>query len=285
MGDELIFQVLESVAARIEVLLRNGTAKLPEKDYESLKEDAYSLYNMFQESGQYSNGVKAMSETERNRLLDLAVKLHNKCRNLSSSHLEVRAILRASCAWMFATFGDRHYRVSIIVMKLMRKSGDDMHLVGNSKYALECWVAASNLWHYIKSTPSIDQLPPLEVQDLKLSIFNCYLGILKTKGQEGDRKNTQEALANLQAAMELLPFVSFTNRIGLAQVLVSIASTFAVSKELQNDAINMYNKCVEILDASKLNDYGESSAEAKYKVNNLRLRCFLSMAYLYISDE
>lgn len=276
-----IVTTMDQIIVKIEVMLRGGSMKLTDDDVDDLKHDAYDIYALFRK-GHNMN----LSEEYKRQLLEISIKLHNKIRNLSNSLIEIRAILKAACAWAFAALSEKHDKVSVIVIRLLRKAGEELTHIKIMDKAFDCFIAATNLWKTVENAHYIDQLPPLEVQDLKLAIFFCHLQVLKLLSAEDGKTN--EIKEHLQAAMNLSPYVSIKNRFNLAELMAGIASQLSMKNQFHSAAINLFDKCIDILDSKDLNLENNASAEVEMKlkhVNTVKMRCYLSMSFIFLLDE
>lgn len=281
-----IIETINRIISKSEIMLRGGHSKMTEDEIESIKLDSYRLYDVFHNGSEIMDLVNRISEETKRSFLEAFIKLHNKIRNLPSNLMETRAVLKASCAWAFATLSEKHDKVSIIVIKLLRKAGEELVLIHIDDKALDCFAVAINLWRTIQNASYIDQLPPLEVQDLKLAIFSCHLQVLKLLNLENG--TTMEIKDHLQSAMELLPFVSIKNRLSLAELLADIASRLSTKKQFHSSSISIFDKCIEILDSKELQreNMSANDTEDKWKhANTIKLRSYLSMAYIFLIDE
>jgi hypothetical protein len=284
-----LIETMNRIITNSEVMLRGGLSRASEEELEQTKADSYRLYRYFHHGDGIGKLLEKISDGSKRNLLELSIRLHNKIRNLPSSLIETRAILKAACAWAFATLSERHDKVSIIVIKLLRKAGEEMFHINLHEKALDCFEVAINLWSTIESAPYIDQLPPLEVQDLKLAVFFCHLQILKLVNL--DTESIKSIKQYLQSCFELLPYVSTKNRLTLAESLADIASKLSGKKEFQQSSISIFDKCVEILNSHDLmadkphSASNESEQKRLQMASALKLRCYLSMAYIFLINE
>jgi hypothetical protein len=150
---------------------------------------------------------------------------------------------------------------------------------------MDCFLVATNLWSAVQNASYIDHLPPLEVQDLKLSIFSSHLQILKLTNLEDN--SVVKMKEHLQCALSLLPYLNIKNKLNLVEILASIASKLSIKKEFNTVAINIFDKCIEIMDNKEVphNNVDTQEQEAKWKqTNTIKLRCYLSMAYMFLMN-
>lgn len=107
--------------------------------------------------------------------VNIAVRLHNKVRNLAPAvHAELRAIAKACAAWMLMLFNQPVPKSLCAVIKLLSRAGQEMQPFSEA-IALKCCGAATGLWTRISVQTLSQMMPPLELQDIKIAVFQAYL--------------------------------------------------------------------------------------------------------------
>jgi hypothetical protein len=104
-----------------------------------------------------------------------AVRLHNKVRNLSPvAHAELRAIAKACAAWMLMLFNQPVPKSICAVIKLLSRAGQETQPFSDS-IALKCCTAATDLWVRISIQILSQTMATLELQDIKVAVFQAYI--------------------------------------------------------------------------------------------------------------
>ena len=107
--------------------------------------------------------------------VNAAVRLHNKVRNLAPvAHAELRAITKACAAWMLMLFNQPVPKSLCAVIKLLSRAGQETQPFSES-IALACCKAAINLWGRVSLQTLSQMMPPLEIQDIKIAVFQAFL--------------------------------------------------------------------------------------------------------------
>lgn len=104
-----------------------------------------------------------------------AVRLHNKVRNLSPvAHAELRAIAKACAAWMLMLFNQPVPKSICAVIKLLSRAGQETQPFSDS-ISLKCCTAATDLWVRISIQILSQTMATLELQDIKVAVFQAYI--------------------------------------------------------------------------------------------------------------
>jgi hypothetical protein len=286
MNLKSVNDTIEKISSQIEIILRSGASKLTEMELNELIVHADSLYKYFHDKS-IQEKIGLLSNEEKKEYIESAIRIHNKARNLPQSLLRLRASVKAACAWTFASFGENFEKTVPIIIKLLSKCGHDFESCGEYEKSKECFESVVGLWQTSKTSSRFQKLAPLEAQDAKLSIFNCNIALLtyyKSHLKDFDETLLKKLKSTIANAMELLPYLSFTNKMSLLSIILDIASSLAVQKSQHNEAIQLYTKCIAIL-GLKNSETPENGIVIQDKENRFKLRCYLSLAYLYISLE
>jgi hypothetical protein len=160
---------VETIVKLVEILLRGGS--LNEKsaqDSNILLNESYSVLKW------YSCGNQPIpSDIERKDGLNLAIKLHNKSKNLTSnSQVQLKNILKAISGHMLLFYGDNSPKVFCPVIKILTVAGKDLqHCAPALDTSFQCLSAVVKIWSMSNITAIQQTLPPLELQEMKIAVF------------------------------------------------------------------------------------------------------------------
>lgn len=110
--------------------------------------------------------------------MNLAVKLHNKVKNLPSNQLlmEIKFILKAAAGYMLVYYGCKSWKVICPTIKILSSVGKDLQKFDSYlPLALSCTSSAIKLWNNSNGIMLQDLLSSLEYQDMKILVFQVFL--------------------------------------------------------------------------------------------------------------
>ena len=159
----------------------------------------------------------------RKHWLSIAIKIHNKIRNLSSIHyVEVKNVLKAAAAIMISVYGEETPKSICIAIKLLSKAAHDIavhlkktasardfisteQLVQLSEKAdslvVQCSSTAIRLWSTSNSVAAQKLLPPVEYQDMKMAAYQAYLDQALALSRQSTSANQDSIRKALSGAM------------------------------------------------------------------------------------
>lgn len=120
-----------------------------------------------------SNECADKKDDNNEEIINLAIKLHNKVRNLPScaQNLELRNILKAASGYMLANHGRNNAKIITPAVKILSSAGKELQRCENAQVAsLLCTTSAIQLWTEM-STAIMQLDTPLEFQDMKVLVF------------------------------------------------------------------------------------------------------------------
>lgn len=92
-----------------------------------------------------------MSDSSKTRMVNTAVLLHNKVRNLSTNgvYREIKSLIRAASAWILSKYGQKTQKVLCTCIKLHTRCATDLGLFDSSsaqQFALRSANEAISSW-------------------------------------------------------------------------------------------------------------------------------------------
>ena len=143
-----------------------------------------NMYNLFEHLNSASLNRECSAVEDKNLRVTAAVRLHNKVRNLAPvAYAELRAVAKACSAWMLMLFNQPTPKSLCAVIKLLSRAGQETELYSES-ISLKCVTATIDLWSKISLHTLSRIMAQLELQDVKIAVFQAYLkkaNILMTK--------------------------------------------------------------------------------------------------------
>jgi hypothetical protein len=302
---------IETIIGMVETILRGKTSSVNMQDLLCL---SFKCYDFFSSTDADASNLSPSIKT---KFLEHGVKLYNKIRNLTAIHLEIRSNLKATCAWIFGSFGESSSKVFSICLKLLAKCGEDFSKISKespsvspeayNQKALRCYSAALSLWNHSEEIELYNQLPPLEVSEIRLSIFRCLLGRIRLVGTttKDEQHPLKELKKDISKAAEMIPTFHLRYRLSLVELIYDIispqngrffTSDLASSESssstfsLNQDVISYYTLCLDILEIpndpkvteGKTDDFPVAEERLLYNRKvDLSVRAYLSLAFLY----
>lgn len=292
---DTIIPDIDKIMSKLELLLRGGQSKIQSNEIQELLILSNKIYlfffNIVSKGNEYNSNQK-------NQFLELAVKLHNKARNLTSQNLtEIRTILKASCAWMFIIFGDKNSKILSTIIKLLTKCGEEFHLNHkNNRCASECYNSVCILWSNSNDIPIYNDLPPLELQEIKLAVFRSLIGKINIE-INNDEKNFEikKIKQNFASILSLVSGLHIRYRLLIIDRLLKVGHKCADLKMNLRDALHFITIALDLLDNVKIdelincNDDNVVSSkvvdEFKEQIIEYKIKSFLMLVYIYSETD
>lgn len=275
---------LEEILSRLEQVLR-GHVKAGSKELNELYELSLSAYNSVS-CPSFSELISSSLPSVGSHLLEQGIKLHNKCRNLAANHhIQIRSLLKATSAWIFHLTAGKNGKAYATVLKLLTKCGDDFYeSCNNPKNALECFNAVTILWNELNDEMKIDELPPLELQEIKVGVFRSITSRLKLLLDQSPFEMKEEMKKNISIAMELASFVPLRYRLLFVDILLVVGSNAADLLDAKEDALQFFGMGISILDSSiqadEANDHEqEDNTVCLRTAYEMKLKAYLAMIF------
>ena len=278
---------VDVVFKQVEGLLRNANSKA----ISDTARISARLLNWFS-SLDAADEVYSLSDKQKSSHLEIAVKLHNKARNLVAVPLtEVRTLLKATSAWMLTLYGGEKAKTYVAAIKILSKCGQEFSAL-HPTIAQQCFLSTIDNWK--KATSKSIQLDasPLELEDLKTAVFWSYVEVVRCRSNldvddyEHTRKHISEAIEIMQTLPSRLKFT-------LAEEVMTVAYriTEQESQQLLMDESTYYFKTVlHIIDSAMLPDSNvegitSSSTSSIVKIDMLKVKINAQLALSFIYME
>lgn len=172
---ELFDNLLTNVEKQIELIIRGGSTAGQNPggaDNGLLFGDVRELFHHLTSDSLLKEAADIGDKTA---MVNAAVRLHNKVRNLSPTvHAELRAVAKACAAWILMLFNQPVPKSLCAVIKLLSRAGQETQPFADD-IALKCCTAATSLWKRINIQTLSQMMPSLELQDIKIAVFQTYL--------------------------------------------------------------------------------------------------------------
>jgi hypothetical protein len=283
---------IDRILKRLETLLRTSQSKATQQDVQELVGYAYRIFDYFHDVVVHKR--EQVQVDNSNDYVELAVKLHNKVRNLNLPMLSIaKNLLRATAAWMFILFGEKTSKILSIIIKLLSKSGEELCRHEETKsYGLNCFNACIVLWKTSGEVPTYDQLPALELQDTKFCVFKSLQGVIINSNIAKMEINDIKQVASF--GLDIAESLDDRFQLSLVDTLFKIGHQLA-SGENKIDAIHFLNLGISILRkpifqnilhtdvVDHSSSEGHSSLVRTYL--DLRVRVYLALVYIYTDIE
>jgi hypothetical protein len=264
-----------------------------------LRKKAVNLLSWYSTS-QAIDEFESCGDSEKSDALAMAVKLHNKSRNLTSPvHAEIRTSLKATSAWMLSLYGGDKIKVLSAVISILSKSGEELSLIDDhdhAELAVKCLSGAVIYWNRVVALSLHKTLSPIELQDMKLAAFYAYLEKAKLIWHRGG--SVPEIKKAISGAAELMQTLPPRAKLTFAERVIAITKDMAQSSKLLEETIHNFKLALNAVDSALLPSTGcdmdaecgggeganttlTQAADARI----LRLHLQLSLAFLYMQAK
>ena len=236
---------IDTVLKKLEVFLRSSQSKADPQEIQELVGYAYRIFDYFHNV--VVNKKEEVRVDNNQDYVELAVKLHNKVRNMTVPSLSIaKNLLRACAAWMFILFGDKTSKILSIIIKLLSKSGEDLCRCEETKaYGLHCFNACIILWKSSGDVNLYDQLPALDLQDTKFCVFKSLQGVIMNSNIATMDISDIKQVASF--GLELAESLDDRFQLSLVDTLFKIGHQLTNQDNNKNDALYFLNLAINIL--------------------------------------
>lgn len=310
-----IFYEVENISNTIEVILRG---KIHTIDVPKFLTGLDQIYDYFHE--RCKADFKEVNGTNKNKYLEIGVKLQNKIRNLNANnlqYLEIRTVIRAICCWIFLYFGELNPKSYLIILKVLAKCGYDFHHhlaesssseLFNTKEkmiyrALVCYDTQLKLFEGADDLQVYHRLPPLEIQEIRMAVFRSIVGSMKIlfdlgghpdwiENEEVGRKERlmSELHRLMQLARTLVPSLHLRYRICLVELLFEITrENLSHEQGVAHEAISYYTSALDILEIPNDRIHESEDREEEASLNRRKLdlesRAYLGLSFIHAENK
>ena len=171
-----LHSIVGKVEKQVESIIRGGSVGgqvIPTQNGRSMVVE--NVRELFEYLIAPSSQINFTNVDDKTVEVNNAVRLHNKVRNLSPiAHAELRAIAKACAAWMLMLFNQPVPKSICAVIKLLSRAGQETQTFSDS-ISLKCCTAATDLWKRINIQILSQTMATLELQDIKVAVFQAYM--------------------------------------------------------------------------------------------------------------
>lgn len=173
---ERLDSLLLTTEKQVELIIRGSSAARStssNQHEESLV--TKNMYNLFEHLNSAALNRECSAVEDKNLRVTGAVRLHNKVRNLAPiGHAELRAVAKACSAWMLMLFNQPTPKSLCAVIKLLSRAGQETEPYSVT-ISLKCVTATLELWSKLSINSLSQIMAQLELQDVKIAVFQAYL--------------------------------------------------------------------------------------------------------------
>lgn len=283
---------VEPCIQKVEQLLRGGGAAGSVAT--ELRKEAVELLSWYSSTAAIDE-FEDSSDSTKSEMLALAVKLHNKARNLTSqAHGTIRTCLKATAAWMLSIYGGDKSKVLSAVTSILSKSGEELASMDEfAEPALKCLSGTILYWNRASALSLHTALSPVELQDMKLSVF--WASLEKAKLLWSRTGAVDEVRKTISVAAELMQTLPSRTKLSFAERVATIAKDMAQKSDHVQDSIHMFKMALNGVDSALLpvvhvvseaeGDGVEGRQVPPVEARILRLNVQLSLAFLYMQAK
>ena len=173
---ERLDSLVLTVEKQIELIIRgNSNTRSISSNQQEETLVTKNMYNLFEHLISALLNRESSAVEDKNQRVTAAVRLHNKVRNLAPiAYAELRAVAKACSAWMLLLFNQPTPKSLCAVIKLLSRAGQESEPY-SEKVSLKCITATIDLWSKINLHSLSQIMAQLELQDVKIAVFQAYL--------------------------------------------------------------------------------------------------------------
>jgi len=279
-----MFEEVDAVFKHVEGLLRNANIKA----ISDTARIAMKLLHWFS-SLDAADEVYSLSDKQKSSHLEIAVKLHNKARNLVAAPLtEVRTLLKATSAWMLTLYGGEKAKTYVAAIKILSKCGQEFSAV-HPMIAQQCFLSTIDNWKKASSKSIQLDASPLELEDLKTAVFWSYIEVIRcTSSGVDDFDHTRKHISEAIEVMLTLPSrLKFT----LAEEVMTVAYRITEHESLLEESTYYFKIVLHIIDSAMLPDsnvegtISTSSNIVKIDMLKVKINAQLALSFIYMEQR
>ena len=271
---------------KIERIIRGGTpAAFPQEAIALCN----SLFDLLSSNAECHAALKNLSESETTGRMNVAVRLHNKVRSFTHvAYAELKARTKACAAFFLYVLSKTSAKALCNIMRLLGRAGQETQQY-SQKMAQQCCEATIQLYDTVNMEDFSRQLPPMELVDVKITIFQAYLdlaSIITSSGTIG----TERIRMSISGAMEIVQQLPDAKKTQFCRDVIILSSKLTVAGAV-DDAVHLLHTALNCLDvlwnsASAPPMAGRGtidvpSAAGIEDLLQLKIRAQLSLAYCF----
>ena len=228
----------------IERVIRGGGASNPME----ATSKATQLFEMLSDV-QLGEAFLTLTETERNERMNVAVRLHNKVRAFTAlAYSELKARTKACAAYFLYVLNRENPKASVRthIIRLLGRACQEIQPY-SEVIARQCCEGAIKLYNPVNISDFSRQLPPLELIDMKITIFQAYIDQANLLVRSG---NMEQIRISIAGAMEIVQSLPDVKKMQFARELIQLGSHLSSLTGAVQDAAYLLQtaiNCLELL--------------------------------------
>lgn len=226
----------------IERVIRGGGASNPIEA--TLK--ATQLFEMLS-NVQVRESFLKLTEAERNERMNVAVRLHNKVRTFTQvAYAELKARTKACAAFFLYVLNTENPKASVRthIIRLLGRACQEIQPYSEIT-AHRCCEGAIKLYNPVNMEDFSRHLPPLELVDMKNTIFQAYIDQANLLVRNGDMEQIRKSIAGANEIVQSLPDVK---KMQFARELIQLGSQLSSMVGAVQDAAYLLQTATNCLD-------------------------------------
>ncbi|RYH20879.1 hypothetical protein EON65_22210 [archaeon] len=282
---------LALATTKVESILR-GKTKLTDQEMQSWIDECYEFYRLVS-SKEAISIFEGIPTQEKVQYLEAAIKLYNKLRNVPPHGFqEVKMLLKGACAWLFSLFAERNGKSLSVLLKTLSKCGADFNSVYHKlDMAVECYNAVISFWEAAADMDVFRDLPPLELQFIKICVFSCMLFKLGVCFSAEDNKSFKSLFTK---ALELSQSLPTRHKLQLVDKLMSFGQQISNDEKQLSKAASYFQQAHDMLerlgsskDIALLGgqEDKEEKAALMRDVMEMKIKVNLYLVFTYAKDK
>jgi hypothetical protein len=265
----------------VEVLIRGGIQSKLDSEKEIIIELGLQTLNWVS-SCEINEFANSCNQTEKDEYVNLAIKLHNKVRNLSSDSYKVtQTILKACSAWTLLAFSQmKPAGIGMMIKLFSRVSNDAQHIDKLQNHILSSCQQVTSLWGKLDLESLSESMAPLELQELKTAAFHSFLDCANYS------KNIEETRKALLGALDLVQSLPLGLKLSFVNTSMKVGSALANASSFQ-DSIQIFKISLQIIGSIlslKITNH-ESMMFDRENIMKAKVKCLLSIIYSYTETK
>lgn len=231
----------------MESLIRGGPPMKLESEKQFVLDVGIQILDFVTSKNMKSYAMKCEKQTI-DLYSTLAVKMYNKVRNLvHESYSEIRSIYKAASGWILLYFTPAAATKSsngfYKLIKLLTRANQELQMIEKTKpYGVHCAMKVVELWKNSDLTAMSLTLPPIELNEIKVSVFQAYLDATKYS------TNNVEKRSCILSSLELIQTLSKGLKISFINSVMNIAANLTDEKAYV-ESIEMFRIAIQVLDS------------------------------------
>ena len=236
-----------SLTQKLEVLMRGGTSGNT-LDLNSMKAESYSLLERLS-SLPIAQVLSSIAPDKKNDIMGIAVKLHNKARNLAATtQLEMKSVLKACAAWLLYHCGEDKIKVLSTVIKIFSKAGQELlQFQSQQNNTIQCFSVTIRIWNKAVDLSIHRDLAPVDLQDVRIAVFWAHCE--KAKLLHAYNFSQEEIRKDMLGALELVQTLPASLRYSFATRVMTLGTSIANEPGGVPESLKYFKVALNTLDS------------------------------------